>query len=133
MGARSGSAPDVVDQALAPTGRALLAGYATDAGTVGTPADSLRALRVGAVDAAGLTQPYSAEGPPLGAELECKPDLRSPDRLGLEGAKNVGGTGLSAAFSAGRAAVLLGGGATPERVREELRPRPAPMPRAPKE
>ena len=113
-------------------GRVVFDSYATDGGTVGTPGDAVRALTVAAVDAAGQAQPYSTEGTPYNIELASKPEVYSPDRLGLEGAKNVGGTGLSAAFAAGHAAALLSGGATPERVRQALRLQSRKMLRIPK-
>jgi hypothetical protein len=62
---------------------------------------------IGALDSAGKAQPYSTSGSPYGLELVSKPDLRMFDRLGLDGAKNVGGNGMSAAFLAGYAASLL--------------------------
>ena len=76
-------------------------------GSIGTPADARNTLVVGALDAAGKAQPYSSAGSPHGVELVEKPDLRMFDRLGLTGAMNVGGSGMSAAFVGGYAASLL--------------------------
>lgn len=114
--------PRLYVETLDGDGRVVLQSYATETGTLGTPGDALRALTVGAVTPSGQTRPYSTEGSPMNVELARKPDLRVDDRLGLEGAKKVGGTGLSAAFAAGHAAALLSGGKTPERVRQELSP-----------
>ena len=122
--------PRLFVQSAGAAGRAVLGSYASGAGTVGTPGDSLRALTVGAVGALGQTQPYATVGPPYNAELATRPDGYFPDRLGLEGMKNLGGTGLSAAFAAGRAAVLLGGRVSPEQVRHEFRQRGRRLPRA---
>lgn len=113
--------PRVFVETVAGDGRAVFEGYATRAGTIGTPADALRAVTVGAVDDASRPQPYSAEGAALGTEMSPRPDVRAADRLGLEGARDAGGTGMSAAFVAGHAAALVGSGAGPDRVRWELR------------
>src|SRR5262249_45481641 len=115
--------PRLYVETLDGDGRVVLQSYATQMGTIGTPGDALRALTVGAVAPSGQTKGYSTEGSPMNMELTMKPDLRAEDRLGVEGAKNVGGTGLSAAFAAGHAAALLSGGKTPECVRQELRAR----------
>src|SRR5262249_44528652 len=125
--------PRLYVETLTGDGRAVLASYKTETGTVGMPGDALRALTVSAVTPSGQTRSYSAEGSPMNVELACKPDLRVNDRLGLEGAKDVGGTGMSAAFVAGHAAALLSGGKTPERVRQELRAREGIMRRVPRD
>ena len=124
--------PRLFVESTAAVGRPVMSGYVTDVGTVGVPGDALRALTVGAVGASGKGQPYSTEGPPYNAELAAKPDVRFPDRLGLQGMRNVGGTALSAAFAAGAAAVRLSGGALPERIRLELRLRARRRPRMPR-
>ncbi|HKB41267.1 MAG TPA: S8 family serine peptidase, partial [Gemmataceae bacterium] len=114
--------PRLYVETLGGDGRVVLESYVTDPGTLGTPGDALRVLTVGAVSSSGQVRSYSTEGAPLNVELARKPDVQADDRLGLEGAKNVGGTGMSAAFAAGHAAVLLSGGKSPARVRQELRP-----------
>jgi hypothetical protein len=125
--------PRLFVQSVGGAGRAVLYSYATDAGTLGTPGDALRALTVGAVGAFGQVQAYATVGPPYNAELATKPDGYFMDRLGLAGLKNVGGTGMSAAFAAGRTAVLLsGGGLSPEQARCEFRERARRMSRIPR-
>src|SRR5262249_55427959 len=81
---------------------------------------ALRVQVVGAIDEKGKPQPYSSDGPAMGAELALKPDLRAFDRLGLEGAKTVGGSAISAGYIAGYAAAPLGQGTAPEPLLREL-------------
>jgi hypothetical protein len=102
-------------------GRVVLEHYATRAGVVGVPAGAVRVQTVSAIDEQGKPQPYSSDGPAMGAELTLKPDLRAFDRLGLEQAKTVGGSAISAGYVAGYAAALLGHGTAPEQLLRELR------------
>jgi hypothetical protein len=81
---------------LAGPGRAVWSDFATDAGSVGVPGDARSAITVGAADAAGQRQPYSAGGPPFDLGLLAKPDVMTYD--------DGQGTGEAAAFAAGLAA-----------------------------
>lgn len=80
---------------LAGDGRAAW-DWATEAGSLGMPADSGRAVTVGAADADGRARPASASGPPYGLSLLAKPDVLSYE-VG-------GGTAEAAGFAAGLAA-----------------------------
>jgi len=53
---------------------------------------------------ARASRPVQHEGTPHGLELLEKPDLRTFDRLGVDGAKNAGGTSMAAGFAPGYAA-----------------------------
>jgi hypothetical protein len=108
-------------------GRVVLETYSTESGLFGSPADVLRIVTVGALDASGKPQPYSTEGSPFNLELTRKPILRTFDRLGMEGAKNAGGSGISAGLTAGYAASLLAHGTNPEYLIGELRRRLKPQ------
>jgi hypothetical protein len=78
-------------------GRAVLADFPTDAGSVGMPGDARAVMTVGAADARGRRQPDSAGGSPFELALLRKPDVLAYD----EG----GGTAEAACFAAGLAAV----------------------------
>ncbi len=75
------------------------------------PSDARGLVTVGAADLAGQPAAFSSPGPPIYLELLTKPDALAFDRLGVEtGAGPIAfGSGLSNAFAAGQAAVLLSG------------------------
>src|SRR5262249_19679035 len=81
-------------------GRATWGRYPTAMGSLGVPADSGRAVTVGAADAKNRARPTSAEGPPYNLSLLSKPDVLAYD----EG----GGTSEAAGFAAGLAATSVG-------------------------
>jgi hypothetical protein len=91
-------------------GRVVIDTYPGTAGGIGIPADAASALVVGATDATGKLQPYSTTGAVFNCELMRKPDVKTFDRLGLEGGKNAGGSGMSAGLAGGYAAALVGRG-----------------------
>jgi hypothetical protein len=125
--------PRLFVETLGSKGRVILDSYATAQGTRGAPADSLRALTVGAIDGSGGARPYTSDGPPAGIGLASGPDVWTVDRLGLAGAEDAAGTGMSAALAGGKAACLLSGGACPEEVRRALRSAPSRMERVPEQ
>lgn len=104
-------------------GRVVFDHYATRSGEIGVPADAARAFTVGAVDVKGKERSYSTLGAPFGVELSRRPELSTFDRLGLDGAKNVGGSGMAAGLVGGCAAALLGQGTRWEDLLVELRQR----------
>ncbi len=76
--------PRLFVETLEGPGRALLHDFVTEAGTLGTPADSRAVITVGAADRHGLPQPYSAGGPPYDVTLLAKPDVLAYDQ-GVDG------------------------------------------------
>jgi hypothetical protein len=94
--------PRLFVQTLAGAGRAVFWDYPTQEGSLGMPADARRAVTVGAADGTGMSQPYSAGGPPQGMTLLRKPEVLAYD----EGE----GTAQAAGFAAGLAASSRGAG-----------------------
>jgi hypothetical protein len=103
-------------------GRPVFRDFATDQGTIGSPADSREVFTVGAAGLDGKAQPYSAAGPPADLPLFRKPDFLAYDalRLGPEGTGGAYGTSLANAFAAGMAATLLSSGMSPAELRAYL-------------
>jgi hypothetical protein len=93
---------------LAGPGRAVWQYYATDAGSVGMPADARQAVTVGAADPRGGRQPYSAGGAPFALDLLAKPDVLAFD--------DGEGTAEAAAFAAGLVATASASGPSLEGV-----------------
>jgi hypothetical protein len=116
----------VLDDSVRSTGRAVFADYATGQGNPGMPADAHAPISVGAVNASGRPEPYSAIGPALGEGLFPRPDTFIFDELslGVESTQASAGTGLAAAFAAGTAASALSSGMPPNRFVMPLRQRP---------
>ena len=103
-------------------GRAVLADFATDAGSVGLPGDARSIVTVGAADWSDRPQPYSAGGPLAFAELACKPTLLAYDalRLAPPGSGGAVGTSVATAFAAGTVATLVSAGMPPEAAQHYL-------------
>jgi hypothetical protein len=116
----------VLDDSARATGRAIFADYATAQGNPGIPADAHTPISVGAVNASGLPQTYSAIGPPFGEALTPRPDTFLFDELalGVETAQASAGTSLAAALAAGTAASALSAGMPPNSIAVPLRQRP---------
>jgi hypothetical protein len=106
--------------------RPIFFDYATDLGNLGMPADARHVASVGAVNLAGVRQPYSAGGPPAGQRLHAKPELLSFDqlRLALGGIAQSQGTGIATSFAAGAASSLLSAGSPPVSIRNQLFAKP---------
>ena len=115
--------PRIFLETLDGDGRVVLESYGKGIGDFGAPADSHRAFTVGALAKDSKPQVYSNDGSPFGLELVEKPDVRTFDRLGIEGAKNAGGTAMSAGLVGGYAASLLAHGTKLEDVKKELKRR----------
>jgi hypothetical protein len=96
-------------------GRAVFLDYATDAGSLGMPADSRTLVTVGAADQEGRPEPWSTMGPPLNRGLLAKPNILAYDSVPVPGARDnrAMGTSISAAFAAGTTASLLSAGMPP--------------------
>jgi hypothetical protein len=104
--------PRLYVQTLTGAGRAVWRDFATDAGTLGMPADARTVLTVGAADERGRARAVSAAGPPHTLELLTKPDLLAYDgRAEDDGAE----TTFAGAYAAGLAACSLNAGAGVEK------------------
>jgi hypothetical protein len=116
----------VLDDSVRATGRAVFADYPTDQGNPGMPVDAHAPISVGAVNASGRPEPYSAIGPPADAVLSPRPGTLIFDELslGVEAAQASAGTGVAAAFAAGTAASTLSSGMPPGRFVMPLRQHP---------
>ena len=79
------------------------------------PADAHAPISVGAVNASGRPEPYSATGPALDEVLSPRPETFLFDELslGLDAAQASAGTSLAAALAAGTAASAELGDAAP--------------------
>lgn len=106
---------EVIDEANRVHGRAVLADYWTDGGSIGIPADARNVISVGAASFKDEPQPYSAFGSPAGSELARRPWLYAYDELDLAGG-GAFGTSVANAFAAGTVAAML----SAELPREEL-------------
>jgi hypothetical protein len=102
-------------------GRPVFADFATDAGSVGVPADSRGVVSVGAVDSSDRPHPASALGPPANLDGVRRPNIFSYADI-QPGTKNGGayGTSLATSFAAGSTAVLLSSGSSPSVVEQFL-------------
>jgi hypothetical protein len=94
--------PRVFVRTLGGPGRAVFADYATNAASLGMPADAHALVTVGAADAAGRPEPFSAAGAPHNMALLTKPDVLEFDA--------GDGTGVAAAYAAGLVATLRSAG-----------------------
>jgi hypothetical protein len=89
-------------------GQAIFLDYASELGSIGTPADAHLVTSVGATDVLGQPQPYSSRGPVLYQELNRKPGLFALDQLplGIDPERMAAGSGIATGFAAGRAACV---------------------------
>jgi hypothetical protein len=96
-------------------GRGVFLDYATDAGSLGMPADARTLVTVGAADQEGRPQRWSTMGPPLNRGLLAKPNILAYDSVPVPQAQDPRsqGTSLSAAFAAGTTASMLSAGIPP--------------------
>jgi hypothetical protein len=110
------------DEASPKSGRPIFWDYATDAGSVGMPADAHLVASVGAADLSGSPRPYSAGGPVFNQDLSCKPNVLAFDGLagGLGLESPAAGTGLATAFAAGLAASATSAGIPPHGLLRDL-------------
>jgi hypothetical protein len=111
---------EVIDDASRVQGRAVLADFATDAGSIGIPADGRNVISVGAASFQNKPQPYSAFGSPPGSDLARRPSLYAYDELDLA-AGGAFGTSIANAFAAGTTASMLSGKISRDDVLQMLR------------
>ncbi len=102
---------EVADPAARGQGRPVFGDFATGLGGLGAPGNAKLPRTVGAADAQGRPQPYSAAGAPAGQELLAKPRLLAFDELPLPGLPAQAGTGPATAFAGGMLAAMLSAGA----------------------
>jgi hypothetical protein len=117
----------VLDRPVRQTGRPVFADYVSERGNPGMPADTHSVIAVGAVNARGRPEPYSATGPALNQELRPRPDSFAVDELFLAigAAEASAGTGLAAAFAAGTAATAISAGIPPQGLFFAIRQHPS--------
>lgn len=111
---------EVIDDAHRVQGRAVFSDFATDAGSIGLPADARNVISVGAANFKNRPQLYSAFGSPAGMEIARRPWLYAYDELDLAGG-GAFGTSVANAFAAGTVAAMLSGKQTREDVLQMLR------------
>jgi hypothetical protein len=99
-----------------PGGHVVIGDYQPGLGGLGAPGNGKLPRTIGAADAHGEPQPYSAGGPPSGQQLLIKPRFIAFDELTLPGIPSGGGTEQSTAFAGGMMASMLSAG-TIESVR----------------
>jgi hypothetical protein len=97
---------EVLDDANRLHGRAVIADFATDTGSIGIPMDARNVVSVGAATFDHKPQPYSAFGSPVGMELSRRPWLYAYDELELAGG-GAYGTSVANAFAAGAVASMM--------------------------
>jgi hypothetical protein len=104
---------ETLDESSRLAGRALWGDYATDRGTLGTPADARVLITVGAANLSGQPLPVSTAGPPYLRDLLRKPNILAPDGVLSGGGAIIYGTGTATPFAAGAAATALSAGTPP--------------------
>lgn len=112
--------PRIITEVLQGNGRVVMDDYRSQNADIPTPAESCKSIVVGALDSAGKPQPYTATGAPYGLGLAQRPQFFFEDRLGLTGAEKLGGSGMSAAFTAGLAATLWSADQQPDQICQSL-------------
>jgi hypothetical protein len=107
---------ETIDDTVRLQGRTVFADYATDAGTVGMPADSRGVISVGAAGLDGKPRPETAVGAMPFVELSQRPMLLAYDALQLD-AGTAFGSSIATAYAAGTAAAMLSAGVPREQLR----------------
>jgi hypothetical protein len=121
---------EILDDANRLQGRAAFADFATDAGSIGLPADARNVVSVGAASFKDRPQPYSAFGSPVQMELARRPWLYAYDELELAGG-GAFGTSIANAFAAGTTAAMMSGNVTRSEIVQILREQDGRVLRAP--
>jgi hypothetical protein len=101
---------EVADPVAFGLGRVVFDDFMPGLGGLGMPGNAKLPRTVGAADAAGWPQPFSAFGAPAGQELLAKPRYLVYDELPLPGVPGVAGTEPAAAFAAGMLASMMSAG-----------------------
>src|SRR4051812_19085033 len=81
-----------VEASGATNGRPVFADFPSTQGGLGMPGDAITPRTVGAANARGDAQPYSAAGPSAGRDILTKPTFITFDELPLPGGVSSGGT-----------------------------------------
>jgi hypothetical protein len=128
----------VRDDASRAVGRPVFLDYPTAEGGLGMPGDAAKVITIGAADATGRPQPYSASGPAFNLELEPKPEALAYDGLQVVPASGerepldaVQGTPMAASFAAGMTAAAIGAGMPRVHLTRFLEVRPGGLLRVP--
>ena len=111
---------EVIDDANRMQGRPVFADFATDAGSIGVPADARNVISVGAASFKNKPQEHSTFGSPAGMELAPRPWLYAYDELELASG-GAFGTSVANAFAAGTTAAMLSAKMPREQVLQALR------------
>jgi len=93
-------------------GRPVFVDFRSVAGGAGTPADARSAVVVGAADAAGQEQPYSARGTAPILILNARPNFVTFDEFSF-GNVSARGTAVANGFASGTLAAILSAGGPP--------------------
>jgi hypothetical protein len=101
---------DVTDPTTFGQGRVVFGDFMPGRGGLGMPGDAIIPRTVGAVDAFGRPQPYSAFGASAGRDLLAKPRFLLQDELPLPGVPVGAGTEQAAAFAGGMLAAMISAG-----------------------
>jgi hypothetical protein len=123
--------PRIFLSTLAGDGRAVFADFATKEGEFGVPGDAHQVISIGAANAAGQRQPFSAAGTPWNMELFGRPSFLAFDEVGTAGQGGAFGSSLANGFAAGVAASALSGGGPKARLFESLQVQPGEVLRVP--
>ncbi len=111
---------EIIDDANRLLGRAVFTDFATEAGSIGLPADARNVISVGSANFKNQPQSYSAFGSPAGMEIARRPWLYAYDELELAGG-GAFGTSVANAFAAGTVAAMLSGTLTRDELVQMLR------------
>jgi hypothetical protein len=99
-----------VEASGATNGRPVFADFPSTQGGLGMPGDAIVPRTIGAANARGEAQPYSAAGPSAGRDVLTKPTFITFDELPLPGGVSSGGTACATGFAGGLAASMLSAG-----------------------
>jgi hypothetical protein len=91
-------------------GRVVIGDYQPGLGGLGSPGNALLPRTIGAADATGRPQPYSACGSPSGQVLMVKPTFLAFDELALPSVAAGAGSEQATAFAAGMYASMMSAG-----------------------
>jgi len=102
----------VADEKSQSQGRPIFIDFRTLAGGMGSPNDAAAVVVVGALDAQGRAQSYSARGSAPSLALIARPTIATFDEFNL-GNVSARGTATANGFAAGAVAAMLSAGAPP--------------------
>lgn len=99
-----------VEASGATNGRPVFADFSSELGGLGMPGDALVPRTIGAANARGNAQPFSATGANSSRDILAKPTFIAFDELPLAGGVSSGGTAVANGFAGGLAASMLSAG-----------------------